>query len=100
MIVKADVRPIKSESAKNLLAEASITFRSDLGDLTINKVRLVKGNGDDPFLSFPQETYDDKKGIKQYKKLVYLSKDLAQMALEAVLSGWSEALKKVGKVAA
>ena len=97
MIVKSEVRPIQTDKSPNLLGDASITFRSEFGDLTINKVRLMKGRDGEPFLSFPQETYEDKQGETKYKKLVYLSKDLNGLAFESVLASYAEALKNPKK---
>jgi len=90
LIIKAECRLIQKGS---LLAEATVTLRTELGDLNIKRCLIVDGKDGEPFVTLPQKQYQ-KDGQNKYQKLVYCSSNELKAKIdEACFSAYSEALK-------
>lgn len=83
----------------NILGDATVTIRDEfLGDLTIKKIRVIRGNDGDPFVSLPQSPYikkDDATGAeeKKYAPIVWASGDWKRAIDEAVLGEYSKSMQ-------
>lgn len=96
MLIKAKVRPFQSANSPSLRGFAVVNIRTpDLGDIIIRDVSLMHSQkNDDFFISLPQKRYTAKDGKERYQDIVQVSEDIKAAIHEAVLSGYSEAMKK------
>ena len=69
----------------NLKAFVSLKFNDQI---TIHGFRIVQQDGQQPWLSVPQQEYTDKNGNKRYRQTVILEPGLRALVSELVLSEW------------
>ncbi len=61
-----------SVAAGTLKAKADVTLEIDSWEMGINGCRIIKPEGKDPWVGFPQERYHTK-GRDHYKEIIYLN---------------------------
>lgn len=97
MKIQASFYPAKKTTGK-ILGDATVTLRDEiLGDLVIKKIRVIRGNDGEPFVSLPQNDYmkkNDETGQdeRKFAPVVWASADWKRVIDEAVISEYSKSM--------
>lgn len=92
MGIKIEVMGIRPLSAGSLKGFASVRIADKL---IINSCRIVHEQGKRPWVSLPQETYEDKEtGKKKYSPIVEIPDEWKSRIQELVLSEYHDTLNE------
>ncbi|MFH1892057.1 MAG: septation protein SpoVG family protein [Candidatus Zixiibacteriota bacterium] len=79
-----DIRLVTDRKAQK--AEASVTFETSHGELTIRRLRIIHEDGKDPWIAFPTIDYADKQtGAYRHLAILAPGARLRRAVTEAVL---------------
>lgn len=88
-ILTVDVRLLKD--AKPVAGLASVSIETELGELTISKVKIIHQDGKNPWVALPEIRYkDDKTGDWKNIPIFTPSAKLKSAITEAVLTKYRE----------
>ena len=59
-----------------------------IGGLTIHSIRVIQQDGQQPWVSLPQQEYQGKDGKKKYAPIIELPDHVKKAISEAVLAEW------------
>ena len=89
--IMVEIRLVKDQKATK--AVGSITLSTGLGDLTLQKVRVIHQDGKDPWVAYPQVDFADKEsGERRHIDIIIPSQRLRKAVSDAVLNKYKELL--------
>ena len=80
------------ENCGNLKAFADLIFPTSLGDVTIKGFRVVQKEGSDPWVGFPQTSFQ-KNGSTKYVPLLELNRRVRNQVQEIILKEFKKQSK-------
>jgi DNA-binding cell septation regulator SpoVG len=84
-----EIKAYKGES-DSLKAFADVTLCTEYGELTLKGFRVLHKSGKEPWVAFPDSSYEDKDGKKVHKRIVEASKALNKKICDLILEEYAK----------